>query len=224
MAKNYYLILGIPTDAAPGAIRSAFRKLARLHHPDHGGSSGTRAFREASEAYEVLSDPVRRARYDQELGRDVRRQAKSPPGRASEPEPLVSDPVPITGRPESVQPSFEALLERLSRNFTGRGRPKGEREEPLHFELVLSPEEAGRGVLIPFQVPVLTVCPRCRGGGRVGGFACPDCEGSGRVTEERRLDVHVPARVRDGTVIEVPLRRLGVENVWLMVHVRIARH
>jgi DnaJ-class molecular chaperone len=213
MAKNYYVILGVPMDAAPEAIRSAFRKQARRYHPDRGGPARARAFREASEAYEVLSDPVSRERYDREV------QRNTPP----QTEPLVSDPVPITGRPESVRPSFEALFERLSRNFTGIGRPKAEREEPLHFELILSPDEAERGIRIPFQVPILTGCPRCRGRGHSGVFPCDACEGAGRIVDNRTLEVRVPARVRDGTVIEVSLSRLGVENVWLRVHVRVAR-
>ena len=214
MAKNYYLILGVPIDAPPETIRSAFRKQARRYHPDHGGPANARAFREASEAYEVLSDPALRESYDREMHRSVRR----------EPQPLVADPVPITGRPESARPSFDALFERLTRNFTGLGRPKAEREEPLHFELILSPEEAARGIRIPFQVPVLSACPRCRGSGYSGLFPCDDCEGMGRSMGPRTIEVPVPAGVRDGAVVEASLNPLGVENVWLRVHVRVARH
>lgn len=224
MAKNYYLILGVPVDAAPDAIRSAFRRQARIHHPDHGGSTGARAFREASEAYEVLSDPVRRARYDRELRRDVPRESVTSVGRESEPEPLISDPIPVTGRPESVRPSFEALFERLTRNFTRLGRPKAEQAEPLNFELILSPEETARGILIPFQVPVLTPCPRCRGSGRDALFSCGACAGDGRIVDQRVLEVRIPARVRDGTIIEVAMDRVGIENLWLRVHVRVERH
>ena len=100
MAKNYYLILGVPIDAPPETIRSAFRKQARRYHPDHGGPANARAFREASEAYEVLSDPALRESYDREMHRSVRR----------EPQPLVADPVPITGRPESARPSLDSAV------------------------------------------------------------------------------------------------------------------
>jgi DnaJ-class molecular chaperone len=224
MAKNYYLILGVPFDARPDAIRSAFRERARLHHPDHGGPADAGAFREASEAYRVLSDPVRRAHHDRELRISIPREKETFVTRAHEPEPLISDPVPITGRPESVRPSFEALFERLTRNFSGSGRPKAEQEEPLNFELIVSPEEAERGVRVPFQVPVLTGCYACGGSGRDWLFPCSDCEGEGRLIDYRTVEVQVPSRVRDGTVIEVTLNRLGVKNMWLRVYVRVARH
>ena len=118
MVKDYYLILGVPLDAAPEEIRSAFRKLALQYHPDQLREAEAARFREISEAYEVLSDPVRRARYD----RGLRRSPARPIGAdtrapAAEPEPLISEPVPITGVPESARPSFDALFDRLKRNF-----------------------------------------------------------------------------------------------------------
>lgn len=224
MVKNYYLILGVPADAAPGAIRSAFRELAKRHHPDHVGPAGSRAFREASEAYRVLSDPVRRARYDRKLQREGRRETEPAAGWEGVPEPLVSDPMPITGEPDLVRPSFESLFERLAGSFSAGGRSKGEAAEPLDFELILSPEEADRGVVVPFQVPVFFICFRCRGSGRDWLFHCPDCGGEGRLVDHRTVEARVPSGIGDGTVIEVSLDRLGIANLWLRVHVRIARH
>ena len=223
MVKNYYVILGIPFDAEPDTIRSAFRRQARRLHPDHGGPSTVRAFREASEAYEVLSDPASRARYDKALGTsDERRMPETP--IESEYEPLVSDPMPITGDPETIRPSFEALFERLSRNFTGLHRPKAESEEPLNFELVLSLEEAERGIVIPFEIPVLERCVPCRGSGLDWLLPCAECDGSGHRVDHRTLDVRVPPRLPDGSVVDVSLSRLGVQNVWLRLHVRVAGH
>jgi DnaJ-class molecular chaperone len=225
MVKDYYLILGVPIDAAPGAIRSAFRRLARQYHPDRGESANARSFQEVQEAYEVLSDPRRRARYDRARRPAVRHAS---PSRASapdgEPEPLVAEPMPITGEPDAVRPSFEALVDRIWRNFTGVGVGKAERREPLDFELILNPEEALLGVAVPFEVPALSVCYHCGGSGRVLTFTCDACEGEGRIVERRSVEVNVPPGVRDGALIEVSLESLGVENLWLRVHVRIAPH
>jgi DnaJ-class molecular chaperone len=220
MAKNYYLILGVPRDAAPGVVRSAFRELAKRYHPDRGTESDPRSFRDVHEAYEVLSDPARRARYDREAGPGPRR-GTAPIG---EPEPLVAEPLAVTGEPEEVRPSFEALFDRLLRNFGGATIPKGESAEPLDFQLILTPEEAEVGVVIPFEVPVLRVCSRCGGAGRDWFSACAGCDGEGRLVDREFLHVRVPAGVRSGSVIEASMAGLGVENLWLRLQVRIARH
>src|SRR3989475_12542710 len=78
--KDYYRILGVDRKADDKTIKSAYRRLARKHHPDVAKSkdSGER-FKEISEAYEVLSDPEKRRRYDS-LGPDWQRYAQAPPG------------------------------------------------------------------------------------------------------------------------------------------------
>jgi len=200
MAKDYYLILGVPLDAAPGEIRSAFRRLARRYHPDRRTDPSPAEFQRISEAYGVLSDPVRRARYDRS-----RRERR----------PLISEPVPLVDATAPVRPSFEALLERLSRNFLSSEAPKAEHEEPLHFELILSPEEAELGILIPFRVPVFAVCHHC------GGLGCAVCDDEGRLVDEETVDVKIPAGVRHGSVFEISLAPLGIRNLWLRVYVRI---
>ncbi len=218
MFKNYYLILGVPIDAAPPAIRSAFRELAKRYHPDHGTHDAS-GFQEVHEAYEVLSDPERRAKYDRTL------RGTRPPRRTGRgAEPLVSEPMAATGRPERVSPSLESLLERFARNFTLEHVPKSEHAEPLNFELILDPDEAARGVTIPFEVPVFQVCHWCGGTGHEVVGVCERCDGEGRLADRRGLDVRVPAGVRAGAVLEVSLADLGVTNLWLRVHVRVARH
>lgn len=227
MEKNYYIILGVPLDAAPDQIRSAFRRLALRYHPDRQRETGPGPFQEVSEAYEVLSDPVRRARYDRRLQGDRDQVARRERGSTfvrPDPEPLTADPVPVATRDHTVRPSLEALLDRVRRNFDALHVPKAEHDEPLNFELILSAAEAERGVLVPFEVPVFSLCYECGGAGRNWVFPCGACGGEGRVLERDPVDVHVPAGVRDGTRIDVSLQDLGIRNLWLSVHVRVARH
>lgn len=112
--KDYYLILGVPRNATPRGIRKAFLQQAKACHPDRTGSDKTSPFRDVAEAYEVLSDPERRRRYDSGLRPPPVRPipAEPPPPRTTappaaprsrygygrpEPEPLV----PESPRPES---------------------------------------------------------------------------------------------------------------------------
>lgn len=218
MDRDYYLILGVPLDAAPERIREAFRKLALRYHPDRGEEADPRVFREVSEAYEVLCDPARRARYDRQRHP---REARPRPVRV---EPMRSNPLPITGEPEAVRPSFEALLDRIWSNFNATGS-KAEQAQPLNFELILSPEEARRGIVVPFEVPALMVCHHCGGAGRsMMLHACRFCDGEGRLVDRRTIEISVPPGVCDGTWISVSLEPLGVENLWLRVHVRVSAH
>jgi DnaJ-class molecular chaperone len=101
---------------------------------------------------------------------------------------------------------------------------KSERAEPLHFELILTPREAARGIVVPFEVPALALCRECFGSGRTMSEACEACNGEGRFVEPRVVEVEVPPGVRDRTRIAVSLEPLGVENLWLRVQVRVAEH
>ncbi|HEX3730757.1 MAG TPA: DnaJ domain-containing protein, partial [Opitutaceae bacterium] len=78
--RDYYESLGVPRSASPDEIKKAFRRLARLHHPDvaKNKASGEEKFKEINEAYEVLSDPEKRRRYD-ELGANWQDSAPPPP-------------------------------------------------------------------------------------------------------------------------------------------------
>jgi DnaJ-class molecular chaperone len=222
MRKDYYLILGVARTATADAIRSAYRELAKRYHPDHTGPGGASDFREIQEAYEVLSDPGSKAQLDRELKATAEQEAQAGTGPVATPEPLISEPVPIGDRPGSIRPSLEGFLERVARNFSGIGVPKAERAEALNYELILSPEEAGRGVVVPFTIPVFQVCVWCGGSGNDWGFPCDRCDAQGRRVTRETVRLHLPAGVRPGTVIDVSLRELGVENFYLRVQVRVA--
>jgi molecular chaperone DnaJ len=84
---NYYVLLGVPQDADVDTIRSAFRALARRFHPDTGEGSSAARFREVLTAYETLTDPARRLRYDRTL-------QNTRPSKAQFKEPLRAEPFP----------------------------------------------------------------------------------------------------------------------------------
>jgi len=217
-ARTYYMILGVPRTESAKGIRAAYRDLARRLHPDVAGEQATGAFQELSEAYDVLSDPRRRSEYNRQL-RLV--EGEGPPagvGHGSN-GPLIREPVTILGNPEAVRPSFEAMWDRMVRNFTGIGVPKSERLESLNFELLLTPDEAYRGCVIPVGVPVFEVCPRCRGSGRDWGIPCTFCQGQGTTGAEAFVRVRIPPLAKSGAVLEFPLENLGIHNFYLRFHI-----
>jgi molecular chaperone DnaJ/curved DNA-binding protein len=122
-------------------------------------------------------------------------------------------------QPASIHPSFEALYERLLRNFTGIRVPKGERLEDLNIEVILSPEEAARGVMVPIEVPTFHRCPFCDGTGRDWVFPCTYCMEEGYVEKPETVHVEIPSNVAPGTVYEIPLKGLGVHNFYLRLHI-----
>ncbi len=219
LRKDYYLILGIPRGESTAGIRAAYRDLAKRHHPDVAGSSGAARFREITEAYEVLSDPARRHQYNDDLAESERPPG---PGTLHRPaEPIVPQPPSVFDRPERIQPSFEELFDRYVRNFTRIGLPKAEREEGLNIEVVLTPEEASRGGVLPITVPVFRECPVCQGTGEDWPFPCLECHAQGLIELRETISINIPAGTRPATVFEMRLRGLGVHNFYLRVHIVI---
>lgn len=207
--KNFYLILQVDPGATQEQIRKAYKRLARRYHPDAGGGDAER-FKEICDAYEVLMDPGRRREHNRALKMD------------REPSPSIMSGAPVDmGLDFAVHlPSFENLMDFLLGRFQGRAAPRSGGKEHLHVEIILSPREAAEGGVLPLEVPVLTECPRCEGGGRIGGFVCGLCDGTGGVESRRTLNVNIPPGVRDRTSFEYDLAVIDVPGAVLHVDVR----
>lgn len=225
--KDYYVILGIAPSESLSGIRKAFRRLVKDLHPDRVGPEGTSRFQDITEAYQVLSDPEKRAEYH----RTVNLEPPSVPHKAApterpagpQPEPLLSEPCSLIRDFGTVRPSLEELYDRIARNFTGIGVPKGEHPEGLNVEIILSPEEAARGGTASFDVPVFHPCPYCGGAGEAWLFPCLHCAQQGVVEDEERVTLRIPPQVRNGSIYEIPLQGLGIHNFYLRVHILIDR-
>jgi molecular chaperone DnaJ len=224
MPKNYYVILGVNSDAGVEEIKAAFRRRALELHPDTSGlESGP--FLEVQEAYGVLTDPERRQRYDQQ-----RRPAAAPlrkPRPKGEPlRPVESASgfreVSLAESFANYHPSFDALFGRWWSNFDSVSRPKAETLESLTVELVVSPEEARFGGRVRVEIPVRARCPTCRGRRAVGPYECRRCAGRGVLTTEYPVDVEYPPALRDGYAVRIPLACYGIENFFLMVLFRVS--
>ncbi|ANM31536.1 hypothetical protein ABI59_21165 [Acidobacteria bacterium Mor1] len=176
--KDFYEVLGVPRDADEKAIKAAYRKLARQYHPDlnQGDQGAEQKFKEVSEAFAVLSDPEKRAKYDrggaqafgpdfnpfQGMGFDFRTA-----GGGAQGFPDLSE-------------LFEAFGMGGGAGMGGRGRPRAQKGQSLELEVEVAFADAVKGATLQMQVP--------RRVWRGGGFQ--------RV--EERIKVRVPAGIGDG--------------------------
>ncbi|HTU47105.1 MAG TPA: DnaJ C-terminal domain-containing protein [Bryobacteraceae bacterium] len=229
--KDYYDVLGTSKTATEDDIRKAYRSLARKYHPDvnPGDKSAEERFKEINEAYEVLSDPDKRKRYDQ-LGPNWKAGSDftPPPGwqNASSGFDGFGDGVG-TGRGSA---GFSDFFENL---FGGRrGARAGAgfrmRGEDVDAEITLTLEEAHRGITRRISLQVNEPCPNCEGSGIKDGKTCPTCRGHGTIPREKSFDVTIPAGVRTGSVIRLAGQgepgANGAPAGDLFLHVRIESH
>ncbi len=228
--KNYYMILGVSRSESPSGIRTAFRDLARRYHPDVAGSKGTPFFQNVVEAYSVLSDGRRRASYDQGLrdAEDVEPSIKVPVITRSKheaepliPEPLVPDRISLMRDFEVTQPSREEVLNRFLQNFVA-DRPSTRQLDALNLQIRISAEQSMRGGVLTLSVPVFYPCRRCHGEGRIFGYSCSTCGETGLIEEEEDVRIRIPPMVRHGTVFQLPLRGLGVNNLFLQIRILVS--
>lgn len=212
--KDYYKVLGVEKTADARAIKQAYRRLARKYHPDQNPGSKTAAerFKEINEAHEVLSDPDKRRRYD-ELGADWARYADlGAPGPGRPPGPggfrvHVGRDADLGDFSEFFRTFFGeggpsgpfVDVEDLLGGRGGRESRRGVRGQDVETEVEVSLEEVVTGTLRPLQLTRAEGCEACGGRGRQGKAACATCGGAGQVLRTRRVDVRIPAGVREGS-------------------------
>ena len=213
--KDPYEVLGVPKGADDKTVKSSYRKLARKSHPDlnPGDSAAEARFKEASAAFEVLSDPERRGLYD-EFGQDSFRQGFDPDqerqyrqwqGQASP----TGRPRPMGGgRSTSGAPggAWQVDMGDLFGGMFGGGRTRADRAPrppargaDIRSEMSLSFLDAVRGVERSLRVRLPEVCELCAG----AGAPCTACGGAGTEDKAKRLKVKVPPGISDGGVIRL---------------------
>jgi DnaJ-class molecular chaperone len=218
--RDYYKVLGVSKSASSGDIKKAYRRLARKYHPDvnPGEKAAETRFKEINEAYEVLSDPDKRRRYDT-LGPNWQDQfgfGGSRPRSSGTRTGTGSGGIPYDYTdPTGFSDFFEVLFGRAGRRTgttgtAGTGRtatqqtPIRKAGEDIEQPVEITLREAYAGTSRAFTHEVTEACPTCKGSGEVGGRTCATCGGKGTTTRTRKLEVNIPAAVDTGSKVRVP--------------------
>jgi len=232
--KDYYRILGVDRKADDKTIKSAYRRLARKHHPDVAkGKDAADRFREISEAYEVLSDPEKRRRYDS-LGPDWQRYTQAPPGGPGGGFRVEYGDLGGAG-------DFSDFFRTIFGDMTGRGGSRGEgvrledlfqgggrsaRGADVQAGIEITLDEAFQSARKTFAMDLEEPCPTCHGSGHVKRQPCPTCEGSGAQAVRRQVDVKIPAGVKSDQRVRVAGEGAGAAGARgdLYLSVTVAPH
>ncbi|ATB30713.1 molecular chaperone DnaJ [Melittangium boletus] len=228
--RDYYEVLGVQKNVSAQDLKSAFRKVALQYHPDRnpGNHEAEEKFKEASEAYEILSDPERRGRYDRF-------------GHAGVGGAAGGDPFGGGFQGVNINDIFGEIFGDIFGGRGGRGRVSN-RGADLRFNLEISFEEAAFGCRPKVPIPrpkkcdtcsgtgsksaaapktcgtcggagevrftqgffaVSRPCTECGGTGAVVPDPCGKCRGSGKVPNEEVIEVNIPAGVDNGTRVRL---------------------
>lgn len=226
--KDYYAILGVPRNATQEEIKRAYRRLALKYHPDknQGDKEAEEKFKEISEAYEVLSDPHKRAIYDSQGYIGLRSSGYRGFEDITDIFRTFSDlfeeffGFPFGEREERRPQPGADLFYDLEINFEDLFSEKQvkleiEKYEPCEFcsglgydlekGVKLCESCKGKGKISYSEgfFRVTYTCPDCRGRGTLYVAKCKSCNGSGRIWKKKELEVTLPPGLEDGTILRI---------------------
>lgn len=182
--RDYYDILGVDRNASPDEVKRAYRKMALQYHPDRNpdDTEAEQKFKEAAEAYEVLSDPQKRQRYDRFGHAGVRGNGARQPG--------FHDVNDIFSAFSDIFGGTGSIFEEVFTGQRGRRRRHGRMGSDLRIKLPLTLEDIAEGVEKKIKVRKYVACEVCEGSGAEGGEAgyevCQTCQGAGEIRQVTR--------------------------------------
>jgi molecular chaperone DnaJ len=228
--RDYYEVLGVARDVDAGELKRAYRKLAMELHPDRnpGNKHAEEQFKQASEAYQVLSDPQKRAQYDRfghagpggggfhdvgdifsafsdVFGDIFGGGARRGPAPGADIETRVN--MTLAEAATGVTRDVKVVRQVRCKTCDGTGAAAGTRPETCQHC-------GGRGQVMHSQgfLMISTSCPVCRGQGKIVRKPCQDCDGSGMQSQAETLQIQIPAGVEDGATLRIMGRGEAAPN------------
>lgn len=207
---DYYRALGVSKSASEDEIRKAFRKIAKDNHPDRNpdDKDAEKRFKDANEAYQILSDPEKRTLYDKYGSLGLREGFNA---EAYEQAQRGFGGGGFSGGFGGFQGggaqgfNFEDLFGGFQRGGMGGRRPKPVQDARLRMSIQF--ENALDGLTRNIAYNRDRICARCGGAGGAGGSVCPECQGRGKTSYRDEVAVKIPKGARTGDVIR--LRKRG---------------
>jgi DnaJ-class molecular chaperone len=205
--KDYYVVLGVPKNAAEKDIKSAYRKLAKKWHPDANADDAQQAeekFKEIQEAYEVLGDPEKRRKYDV-LGSDWQQAAQQAEQqrRYRTTQHQTFDDFGGAGGASGFSDFFDAFFSGVGRRSTQQSNPFSARGQDLETTIELTLRDSYDGGKKSVSLQLEDACARCRGTGTLNGSLCPTCHGTGTTLTTKKFEVTIPRGIGDGQRIRL---------------------
>lgn len=208
MDKDYYKILGVHESDSPDDIKFAYRKLARRWHPDVAGSGADvlSKFKEINEAYQVLSDKIKKEEYDR--ARKFYNYAKSGDASKSNNTQAAYD------KSDDINNSyFKNFSKNINEWFYGGSKKKEseyktensvpQRGEDVYTEIEISVLDAINGVEKVINILQTNSCPSCKGRKFINNGVCIHCNGKGYLSQHKKFTVKIPAGIKNGAKIRL---------------------
>ncbi len=198
--KDYYNILGVSKKATAKEIKQAYRKLARKHHPDvnPGDKSAEARFKEINQAYEVLSDPEKRKKYDKYGDNWQYADQFAQSGRQQPSWDFSKGGAGTTFHFEDLSGGdFGDVFDSILGGIGGRRARRTQRGRDYEYPVEVSLEEAYHGATRMLETQIEEPCSSCKGKG------CASCGGVGRIIRPKRLEVKIPPGVKNGSRVRI---------------------
>ncbi len=223
MTKNYYQILGVSETCTSQELKSAYRALARKWHPDVAGNTAdvVSRFKEINEAYEILSDKVKRAEYDT-VNRfynysSTKTKAENKTENTTRPDfknTHKEQKKSYEQKKSSFNFNWEEFVSKYKeyKNAYEQSKKREEKQaqygnsvkgKDVYTDVEVTIAEAINGTTKVINMLTTHICPKCGGRKFVNGNTCSNCRGKGEISDYRRFVVKIPAGVKDNSKIRL---------------------